>query len=145
PALIEKALAKSIPVLIGVLASILGVGGIAEKVKNFFSSLAKPVMKVVDWVVGKVVGFGKKIWGKMKAGAKKLKDKVTGKGGGKDKEKGAEPGRPGDVRAQVSSELASRLPATGASASQVRTILQSIYGTYAAKGLKRLELKRAGD
>jgi hypothetical protein len=66
PALIEGALAKSVPVLIGALAAILGIGGIADKVKKFFQSLAKPVMKAVDWVVGKIVGFGKKIWAKLK-------------------------------------------------------------------------------
>lgn len=78
PALIEKALAKSIPVLIGALAAILGVGGIAEKVKKFFQSLSKPVMKAVDWVVDKLVKFGKKIWAKLKA--KFGKDKAKKKG-----------------------------------------------------------------
>ncbi|WP_163507374.1 phage tail protein [Fodinicola acaciae] len=67
PALIEKALAKSIPVLIGALAAILGVGGIANKVKSFFQSLAKPVNKAIDFITDKIVGFGKKIWAKMKA------------------------------------------------------------------------------
>ncbi|WP_285682625.1 hypothetical protein [Actinoplanes sp. NBRC 103695] len=66
PALIEAALAKSIPVLIGALAAILGIGGIATKVKSFFQALSKPVMKAVDWVVGKIVGLGKKIWAKLK-------------------------------------------------------------------------------
>ncbi|WP_285692024.1 hypothetical protein, partial [Actinoplanes sp. NBRC 103695] len=50
PGLIEAALAKSIPVLIGALAAILGIGGIATKVKSFFQALSKPVMKAVDWV-----------------------------------------------------------------------------------------------
>ena len=81
-ALIEKALAGSIPVLIGALAAFLGIGGIATKVKAFFQSLTRPVMKAVDWVADKLVAFGKKIWGKLKAGAGKLKDKVTGKGPG---------------------------------------------------------------
>lgn len=76
PALIEKALAGSIPVLIGALAAFLGIGGIADKVKMFFQSLTKPVMKAVDWVADKLVKFGKKIWGKLKAGAKKVKDKT---------------------------------------------------------------------
>ena len=75
PALIEGALAKSIPVLIGALAAILGIGGIAEKVKKFFQALSKPVMKAVDWVVDKIVKFGKKIWAKMKAAGKKIKDR----------------------------------------------------------------------
>ncbi len=74
PKLIEKALASSIPVLIGALAAILGVGGIAEKVKKFFHSLGKPVLKAVDWVVDKVVGFGKKIWARIKSRFARKKD-----------------------------------------------------------------------
>ncbi|MEV6638447.1 hypothetical protein AB0M54_47830, partial [Actinoplanes sp. NPDC051470] len=70
PALIEGALAKSIPVLIGALAAILGIGGIATKVKSFFQALSKPVMKAVDWIVNKIVALGKKIWAKLKAKAK---------------------------------------------------------------------------
>jgi hypothetical protein len=67
PALIEAALATSIPVLIGALAAILGVSGIADKIKKFLQSLSKPVMKAVDWVVDKIVKFGKKIWAKLKS------------------------------------------------------------------------------
>ncbi|MCA1702445.1 MAG: hypothetical protein LC808_03930, partial [Actinobacteria bacterium] len=78
PALIENALALSVPVLIGALAAILGIGGIADKVKKFFQSLSKPVMKAVDWVVGKIVAFGKKIWAKLKAKTAKLRDKARG-------------------------------------------------------------------
>jgi hypothetical protein len=85
PALIENALAKSIPVLIGALSAILGIGGIADKVKKFFQSLSKPVMKAVDWVVDKIVTFGKKIWAKLKGAGKKLKDKF-----GKKKDDGKE-------------------------------------------------------
>jgi len=70
PGLIEAALAKSIPVLIGFLAALLGIGGVADKVKKIFQALSKPVMKAVDWVVGKIVGFGKKIWAKMRKGGK---------------------------------------------------------------------------
>ena len=50
------------PVLIGALAAILGIGGIAEKVQKFFQALAKRVMKAVDWVVDKIAAVGKKIW-----------------------------------------------------------------------------------
>jgi len=75
PGLIEAALAKSIPVLIGALAAILGIGGIATKVKSFFQALSKPVMKAVDWVVGKIVALGKKIWAKIKPKGKDAKGK----------------------------------------------------------------------
>jgi hypothetical protein len=67
PGLIETALATAIPVLIGFLAALLGIGGLADKVKKFFQALSKPVMKAVDWVVDKIVAFGKKIWAKLKS------------------------------------------------------------------------------
>lgn len=67
PALIEKALARSVPVLIGVLAAVMGIGGIASKVKSFFAALGKPVKKAVLWIVDKVAGLGKKLWAKLKS------------------------------------------------------------------------------
>jgi Skp family chaperone for outer membrane proteins len=67
PGLIENALARSIPVLIGFLAALLGIGGIADKVKKIFEALSKPVMKAVDWVVDKIVGLIKKLWAKLKS------------------------------------------------------------------------------
>jgi hypothetical protein len=76
--LIEKALARSIPVLIGVLAAILGLGGITGKVKSIFHALSKPVLKAIDWVVDKVVTLAKKLWVKLKAKAKKAKDRLRG-------------------------------------------------------------------
>ncbi|MGH3939607.1 MAG: hypothetical protein ACRDTG_13445, partial [Pseudonocardiaceae bacterium] len=66
PGLIETALVTAIPVLIGFLAALLGIGGLAEKVKKLFQSLSKPVMKAVDWIVDKIAAFGKKIWAKLK-------------------------------------------------------------------------------
>ena len=72
PGLIEGALARSVPVLIGALAAILGIGGIAQKIQSFVKALAKPVGKAIDWVVGKIVSFGKKLWNK-------IKSKVSGK------------------------------------------------------------------
>jgi hypothetical protein len=81
PALIETALATAIPVLIGFLAALLGIGGLADKVKKFFQALSKPVMKAVDWVVDKIVAFGKKIWAKIKGkfGRKNKDGKQTDK------------------------------------------------------------------
>ncbi len=73
---IEKTLAKMVPVLIGFLASLLGLGGISGKIQKILASVQKPVMKVVDWVVGKAVSFGKKAW----AGLKKLGGKAKAKG-----------------------------------------------------------------
>jgi hypothetical protein len=89
---IEDALGKLVPILIGFLASLLGVGGIADKVKKILEMVQKPVMAVVDWVVDRAVGIGKRllgglkrIGGKVKAGAKKLTAKVKAKLGIKEK------------------------------------------------------------
>ncbi|WHM41045.1 hypothetical protein [Streptomyces sp. BPTC-684] len=66
PALIERSLARSIPVLLGVLAAVLGVGGIAARVKQIVQAMAKPVTTAVDWVIDKIVGLVKKLWAKIK-------------------------------------------------------------------------------
>ncbi|MET7904595.1 hypothetical protein ABZS86_25260 [Streptomyces sp. NPDC005355] len=67
PGLIERALARSIPVLLGVLAAILGVGGIAARVKQIVQAMSKPVNRAVDWVIDKIVGMVKKLWSKIKS------------------------------------------------------------------------------
>ncbi|MFI9586819.1 HPC2 multi-domain protein [Streptomyces sp. NPDC052236] len=66
PALIERALARSIPVLLGFLAALLGIGGIAAKVKQIVQALTKPVNRAIDWVIDKIVGLVKKLWAKIK-------------------------------------------------------------------------------
>lgn len=85
PALIEKALARSVPVLIGVLATILGLGGIAGRVKGFFQKLGQKVGQALDWVIDKIVALVKKAWAKIKAGFGKLGKKFGRKKGRKGK------------------------------------------------------------
>ena len=75
---IEKTLAKMVPVLIGFLASLLGLGGISGKIQKILATVQKPVMKVVDWVVGKAVAFGKKAW----AGLEEARRQAQGQGQG---------------------------------------------------------------
>ncbi|MFD2467683.1 tetrahydrofolate dehydrogenase/cyclohydrolase catalytic domain-containing protein [Amycolatopsis silviterrae] len=79
PSLVERALARSIPVLLGFLASLLGLGGVAAKVKQIVQAMAKPVGRAIDWVIDKIVGLVKKLWAKVKAkvGRKKPKKKPT--------------------------------------------------------------------
>jgi len=76
--LIEKVLAKGLPLVIGFLASLLGLGGIAEKIKGIIEAVRKPVMKavdkVIDWVakpLKKLAGAAKKAYAKGKAAVKK--------------------------------------------------------------------------
>lgn len=75
PGLIERALVRSIPVLLGFLAALLGVGGIAAKVKQIVQALSKPVDRAVDWVIDKIVGLVKKLWAKIKSKFEKPKPK----------------------------------------------------------------------
>ena len=69
---IERALANMIPILIGFLASLIGLGGIGAKIKEFILKVQDKVDKAIDKVIGKVVTTVKKLFGVVKAGAKKL-------------------------------------------------------------------------
>lgn len=76
---VEGALARSVPVLISLFASVLGLGNIAKQVKGVIETITKPINKAIDWVVDKVVAFARKIIARVKGGAKKVKDKAKEK------------------------------------------------------------------
>ncbi|WP_204034420.1 hypothetical protein [Micromonospora qiuiae] len=140
PALIEKALARSVPVLIGVLAAVLGVGGIASKVKSFFAALGKPVKKAVLWVVDKVVGLAKKLWAKLKAKAKSKATNASGetttpdKMTPKQKEKVAQQAADDGFRA-ISAVPIGEMPGA----------LDGVYRKWQPQGLKGLEVVPDGN
>ncbi|MFF3130039.1 hypothetical protein ACFVRD_49735, partial [Streptomyces sp. NPDC057908] len=58
PKMIEAALAASVPLLIGFLASLLGIGNLANKVKSVFHAIAKPVNRAIDKIVGFIAKKG---------------------------------------------------------------------------------------
>lgn len=64
-AAVEKALGKAVPVVIGFLASLLGLGGVGEKIRGIIQKVQGPVTKAIDWVINKaaslVKGAGKLI------------------------------------------------------------------------------------
>jgi hypothetical protein len=66
PALVERALARSIPLLIGALAAIIGIGGLGPKVKQIFQKLGRTVDRAIDWVIDKIAGLVKRLWAKIK-------------------------------------------------------------------------------
>ncbi|MEU3612223.1 hypothetical protein ABZ725_07860 [Streptomyces sp. NPDC006872] len=80
PALIEGALVASIPVLIGFLAALLGVGNLANKVKEVFHAVAKPVSKAIDKIVDFIAKAAKKLWGKVKGKSPAKNDPRTSAG-----------------------------------------------------------------
>ena len=67
---VEWALAKAVPVAIGFLASLLGLGDLSKDIKKVIDKIQAPVNKMIDWLinkavalvkaVGKLLGFGKK-------------------------------------------------------------------------------------
>jgi hypothetical protein len=76
-AAVENAMARSLPVIIGLLASLAGLGGIGKTVQGIIQKVTAPINKVIDAVIDKIVGFAKKLLGKGKAAAKKVKDKLV--------------------------------------------------------------------
>ncbi|MCX5161635.1 hypothetical protein OOK39_20510 [Streptomyces sp. NBC_00264] len=74
PKMVETALAASVPLLIGFLASLLGIGSLANKVKSVFHAVSRPVNRAIDKIVGFIVKKGKALWEKSK---QKYKDQKT--------------------------------------------------------------------
>ncbi|MCW5851047.1 MAG: hypothetical protein KIT87_13310 [Anaerolineae bacterium] len=78
--LIEKTLARILPLAISFLASLLGVGGIGEKIKKIIQAVQKPINKAIDAVIKPVLNLAKKgakwLGGKVKAGAAWVKKKA---------------------------------------------------------------------
>ncbi len=95
---IENAMARILPIIISFLARLLGIGGIANKIKSFIMKVQKKVRGVIDKILKKIVGgikkiivkgkaVGKAAYKKGKKVAKKVKDfifpKLPFKAGGK--------------------------------------------------------------
>jgi hypothetical protein len=70
---VEGALARMIPVAISFLASLLGLGGISEKIREIIETIQKPVNAAIDWVIGKAMALAKAAGSLL--GGKKSKDK----------------------------------------------------------------------
>lgn len=66
PKLVEAALAASVPLLIGFLAALLGIGGLANKVRSVFQSVSRPVTRAIDKIVDFIARKGKALWAKLK-------------------------------------------------------------------------------
>ncbi|MFD3918766.1 hypothetical protein [Streptomyces sp. NPDC058595] len=67
PKLVESALAASVPLLIGFLAALLGIGGLANKVRSIFQSVSRPVNRAIDKIVDFIAKKGKALWAGFKA------------------------------------------------------------------------------
>ncbi len=76
-----------VPILIGFIASVLGIGGIGEKIRSIIQKLQKPVNKALDFVIktglklaGPIIrglkGIGAKAKAKIASGKAYVKGKV---------------------------------------------------------------------
>ncbi len=86
---INNVLGQMVPILIGFLASVIGLGGIGAKIREIVQKLQKPVSKALDFVIDKglklagpiirgLKGIGGKVKGKIKAGKDKVLAKLRG-------------------------------------------------------------------
>ncbi|MFF2376523.1 hypothetical protein ACFVUW_19295 [Streptomyces xiamenensis] len=64
PKLIESALSTSIPVLLGFLAALLGIGSLANKVRSVFQKVSRPVGRAIDKIIDRIAKAGKRAWRK---------------------------------------------------------------------------------
>ena len=59
--LVESALGRSIPVLIGFLSSVAGLGNLVSKVQGIFQKMRQPVDKAVNWLIQKAKDLVKQL------------------------------------------------------------------------------------
>lgn len=62
---VEQALGNMVPILIGFLAALIGLGGIGAKIKGFIQKVQAKVDQAIDKVLKKAVAFVKKLFGKL--------------------------------------------------------------------------------
>jgi hypothetical protein len=76
---VEQALGNAVPLLIGFLARLIGLGGIAQKVRDFIAKVQQKVDAAIDKAIAKIVAFVKKLFGKgKKEEEKKPEEKLDG-------------------------------------------------------------------
>lgn len=124
-AAIEKALGKAVPVVIGFLAGLLGLGGISEKVGGIIKKVQAPVNKAVDWLISKaastVKSAGKLFASKKEKSVKDENIKLDSKG----------------VKQAVAAELQGK---SVGSLQEEESIVSEMFVKYQPKGLKSIKL-----
>jgi len=148
--LVENSLAKILPLAISFLASLLGVGGIAEKIKEIIDKIRAPINKLVSSVLGVVLKpikslyekgakFVKGVVDKGKALGQKAIGKVKGMFGG-DKSAG-DTDASARVKAKAHEEMAALTKQPFASVAQLHTAVGEVLKRLRPEGLKDLRLE----
>ena len=127
-AFIEKAMGQSVPVILGLLANLAGIGGIGKSISKVIKAIRKPVDKIVDPIIGGIVNFGKKLF---KGKAKGSQSKETSKSKG--------------LKEKILKEIRQGLKKNKfKNAKQVDKYLDSIYAKYKKLGAKYIKIDRSG-
>ena len=116
---IEQALGRTVPIIIGFLARLLGLSGLTDKIIGFIKKIQTKVDQAIDKVISKIVGGIKSLFG-------------GGKGKAEDKDSG-------DVRGIARVLLQQRLRA-GATQQAAQLAVADVLGQLRPKGLRSLEL-----
>lgn len=75
--LVERALGMTVPIILGFLARLLGLGGIGKTVAGIVKKIRKPIDKVVNKAIAAIVRMAKKLLTKAGGALKKAKEKVV--------------------------------------------------------------------
>ncbi|MFD5031033.1 hypothetical protein ACFWM0_11530 [Streptomyces sp. NPDC058405] len=140
PKLIETALATSIPLLIGLLASLLGIGGLANRVKQAFQKASRPVTRAIDKIVNKITKAANRFRSKPKgAGKREGAGEGRGEGGyGRGRDAGNE--RDPRMGKKINDDLQKTLGSSMEAAS-IKSAVSAVYGRWRGKGLRSLEIE----
>ncbi|WP_346342051.1 hypothetical protein [Streptomyces sp. SID2563] len=133
PKMVESALAASVPLLIGFLASLLGIGSLAAKVKSVFHAVSRPVNRAIDKIVNFIAKKGKAIWAKLK---KNQKSKDGSPKSLAEKKQ---------VARAASHDAYRRLTAGDVSPDQAPVIISETLAKWKQKGVKDLKIVPAGE
>jgi hypothetical protein len=156
--LVESVLGKAIPVVISFLASLLGLGGFSDKIKQIVKAVQAPINKAIDWLLKTVVKpvvklamravawVGGKInkakqWGKKKWDAAKAKAQSVF--GGKQGQ-GATTDASTKVKQKAHTELLKRISGPFATAEDLGKVVSAVLAGLKPEGLKSLTAKEMG-
>jgi hypothetical protein len=122
-AAVEGALARALPVAISFLASLLGLGGISQRIRQIIERIQAPINSAIDWIINAAVGAVRAIGGLL---------------GGR-RQRGAGERDLGDVKNAAREAVRSRL-ASGATAEEASRALTQIHAQLRPRGLVSLRL-----
>ncbi|MFE7262789.1 hypothetical protein ACFU9B_12105 [Streptomyces sp. NPDC057592] len=134
PKMVEAALAASVPLLIGFLASLLGIGSLANKVKSVFHAVARPVNRAIDKIVGFITKKGKALWDKLRKKSKNTTPDTSAQAQSAKKK----------VAKEASRDAHRRLTKGDVSPDQASGIISQTLAEWKPKGVKELRIVPTG-